>query len=336
MVIALTGVARPTLAADTARVAPALSVDPATLVKRLREAAGRVSFTGTFVVHAGAAMHSLRVTHVGGEGHPIDRIETLDGEVRHVFRHNDRVHVLWPREHAAVVEPLSFAGMGYPFALQASGDVRAEFYEVQPAGIDRTAGLSADLVLLRPRDDWRHTQRLWLEHRTGLLLRVDVLGPGGEVLESAGFSDLQWDNRAQAPALRAQMNQFKGYRVERPQLTATDLEREGWALRSAPPGFKPQQTLRHPALPRQGASATTQETSPEGVIQAVFGDGLTAVSLFIERYDAQRHQRASAANHEGATLALGQRSGDWWITAVGDVPEATLQQFIAQIERRRP
>jgi sigma-E factor negative regulatory protein RseB len=29
------------------------------------------------------------------------------------------------------------------------------------------------------------------------------------------------------------------------------------------------------------------------------------------------------------------RSGDWWITAMGDVPMATVQLFSAALERRR-
>jgi sigma-E factor negative regulatory protein RseB len=339
LAVALCGVVPIALAANPVEPAPRGAIDTpltaANVVPRLREAAGRVSFTGTFVMQAGGAPHSLRITHVGGSGQPIDRIETLDGEVRHVFRHNERVHVLWPREHAAVIEPLTVSGSGYPFALQTQGELRPEVYEVQLLGPDRNAGLPADLVLLRPRDDWRYAQRLWLERRTGLLLRVDVLGPTGEVLESAGFSELHWDPRPQASALRAQMHQLKGYRVERPQLSQTDLEREGWALRQPPPGFRPQQTWRHPAMARApGAAEPT--SGDDAVVQAVYGDGITSVSLFIERLDPQRHQRPSAVTHEGATLALGQRSGNWWITAVGDVPRTTLQHFIAQIERRKP
>ena len=46
------------------------------------------------------------------------------------------------------------------------------------------------MLLLQPRDAHRFAQRLWAEKGSGLLLRADVLGRDGDVLESASFSDL--------------------------------------------------------------------------------------------------------------------------------------------------
>jgi sigma-E factor negative regulatory protein RseB len=36
----------------------------------------------------------------------------------------------------------------------------------------------------------------------------------------------------------------------------------------------------------------------------------------------------------GPTQTLMQRHGDWWITVVGDVPPATLKQFVRNLERK--
>jgi sigma-E factor negative regulatory protein RseB len=38
----------------------------------------------------------------------------------------------------------------------------------------------------------------------------------------------------------------------------------------------------------------------------------------------------------GATHAIVQRRGDWWITVVGDVPPSTLRQFAQALERHKP
>ena len=38
----------------------------------------------------------------------------------------------------------------------------------------------------------------------------------------------------------------------------------------------------------------------------------------------------------GATQTLMRRQGDWWVTAVGDVPAGTLKLFANALERRRP
>ena len=68
------------------------------------------------------------------------------------------------------------------------------------------------------------------------------------------------------------------------------------------------------------------------VLQSVFSDGLTHVSVFVERFDAQRHKPMRTVL--GATNTLMNRHGDWWITIVGDVPMATIQQFETMLQRR--
>jgi sigma-E factor negative regulatory protein RseB len=71
------------------------------------------------------------------------------------------------------------------------------------------------------------------------------------------------------------------------------------------------------------------------VLQAVFSDGLTHVSMFIEAIDRQRH-RQPLLTQMGATHTLMQaHGGDWWVTVMGDVPASTLKQFYQALERRR-
>ena len=52
----------------------------------------------------------------------------------------------------------------------------------------------------------------------------------------------------------------------------------------------------------------------------------------VEPFDAQRHK--PVATSLGATHTWMQRTGSWWITAMGDVPLATVQQFASALERR--
>ena len=69
------------------------------------------------------------------------------------------------------------------------------------------------------------------------------------------------------------------------------------------------------------------------VLQTIYSDGLTYVSLFIEPYDATRHRREMLVAM-GATQTLTRRQGDWWLTVIGDVPPATLRAFAAGLDRR--
>ena len=70
------------------------------------------------------------------------------------------------------------------------------------------------------------------------------------------------------------------------------------------------------------------------VLQTIYADGMTYVSVFIEPFRPERHPRAMLAT-VGATQTLSMRQGDWWITVVGDVPSATLKLFANGLERSR-
>ena len=170
--------------------ATATPLDMASVVKRIQEAAQRRSFVGTYVVSHGGHMTSSRITHVCDGRDQIERIEALDGQMRQVYRHNDTVHVLWPGTRTALIEQRELVGR-FPAPLQPGDGAALDQYELQGADDERIAGHMAQVVLFKPRDTLRFARRLWLERRTGLLLRSDLLNERGEVLESASFSELQ-------------------------------------------------------------------------------------------------------------------------------------------------
>jgi sigma-E factor negative regulatory protein RseB len=72
-------------------------------------------------------------------------------------------------------------------------------------------------------------------------------------------------------------------------------------------------------------------------MQCVCSDGLASVSVFIEPFDAARHGRPMShdAFSMGATRMQMQRIGDWWLTAVGEVPQPALQQLARGFERKK-
>ena len=69
-------------------------------------------------------------------------------------------------------------------------------------------------------------------------------------------------------------------------------------------------------------------------MQWIFSDGLATVSLFVETYDRKRHTQEGSMSL-GATHTLTKRMNESWLTAVGEVPLATLKIFAQQLERRK-
>jgi sigma-E factor negative regulatory protein RseB len=115
----------------------------------------------------------------------------------------------------------------------------------------------------------------------------------------------------------------------RPSPQPAKLDIEGWTLGSVAPGFQLSSSTRRPLDPADGG------LSQDTVLQAVFSDGLTHVSLFVEPIDRARHTRP-LLTQVGATHTLMQPIGnEWWVTVIGDVPAQTLKQFHQALERRR-
>jgi sigma-E factor negative regulatory protein RseB len=76
----------------------------------------------------------------------------------------------------------------------------------------------------------------------------------------------------------------------------------------------------------------TQAKTP--ALHAVFSDGITYVSVFIEPYSQDRHAQPMLSS-SGATHTMTSRLGDHWITVVGDVPVVTLKAFTQSLDRRK-
>jgi sigma-E factor negative regulatory protein RseB len=146
-------------------------------------------------------------------------------------------------------------------------------------------------------------------------------------LESAAFSELTIGVKPQVEMVLNGLKHLEGLRVLRPAVLPTSLDAEGWQVAGLPAGFREVNCARRPLDP------TGAPGSPI-VLQAIYSDGLTHVSIFIEPFRPERHQSEVHAAM-GATHTLMARRDDQWVTLMGDVPMDTLKRFAAALERKR-
>jgi sigma-E factor negative regulatory protein RseB len=330
-------------APDTA--ASSATLDARAWIQRIHSAANTGNYQGTLVFSAGGTLSSSRVGHYTVGDQVYEQLDALDGREQRILRHNDAVQTLWPKTRTAVVEKRETLP-GWSTTPQAVEPQALEHYDMRREADSRVAGRDAAVFLLEPRDGLRYGQRFWADLATGLMLRADLLGMPASgtagaaasgsaapraVLESTAFSEVVIGIKPQAEGvLQAMQNLGRqaGWRVIKPQQQRGSLDAEGWLLSKPVAGFKLAGSVR------RGMDATGDD---EPVLQAVFSDGLTHVSLFIENYKPQRHRSEMQMQAEhGATAMLTQRRGEYWLTAVGDVPLPTLRLFAAALERRRP
>ncbi|MDE1949805.1 MAG: MucB/RseB C-terminal domain-containing protein [Burkholderiales bacterium] len=293
---------------------------------RIEVAAHRANYQGTLVTSAGGVMSSSRVVHFSVGEHSLERLESLDGRQQRIVRLDDTVQTIWPQSRIAVIEqrraPVALTAGPHPVEPRA-----LDQYTFRPEGEDRVAGREAWVFTLEPRDALRYAQRLWVDKASGLMLRADVIGPDHGILESAGFSEVEIGVKPPADWATRYSHAPEGYRVLRPSQRRTQLEAEGWSVVHSVPGFILVDCVRR-------SLETPEQPEALPVLQAVFSDGLTHVSIFIEPY-RERAPIDGMNSRIGATSTLRQRRSDHWVTVIGDVPSATLQAFADALESRR-
>ncbi len=295
-------------------------------LERIHTAAHASNYQGILVFSAQGRLSSARVAHFGVGAQSYERVEMLDGAMRVSYRHNDRVLTLWPHNRIAVIEERDPRQASLRQTIEPRA---ADQYEMREQGVDHVAGREAVVLLLTPRDEQRFAQRLWIDKQSGLLLRADVLDHQQQVLESSAFSEVEIGIKAKPQSVLQPMTRLDGYRRITPTHTNTRLEAEGWSMQGTVAGFTLASCTQRMLDPASNPSATAS------ALQAVFSDGLTHVSVFVEPYDALRH-RQSLKTSVGATHTLMRSKADsWWVTVVGDVPASTLVQFYEALERRR-
>lgn len=323
-----------TFAQSSAFSAPAPTGDGAISVNdwlaRMHEASMKKrSYIGTLVQTSRDGMSSARIWHACDGASQVERIESLTGAPRSSIRKDDKLVTFMPEAKLVRLENREGLGSGVSFTelLKPGANQIPDFYTVKSLGVERMAGLDADVVQLNPRDGLRYGYRVWTERKSALVLKLQTLDAGGAVLEQAAFSELQLDAPVKADKLKQMMKPAEGWRIERTDMTKTTASTEGWSLKAAVPGFK------SVSCHKRGATQSGL-ASNEGTVQWVFSDGLATVSLFLEAFDKTRHTQEGLAN-AGATHSLFRRINDHFITAVGEVPPHTLRSFVSALERKK-
>ncbi len=301
-------------AADT-RVST--SDDPVALLARIQQAARKLDYAGVFVYSQGEFTQSSRIVHMLDGTGERERLEVLDGQPREYLRHNDDVQCLMPERKTVRLERRRgdrFPGLllGDPAGLANHYDIRAD------EKVHRVAGRQCRLILIEPRDGLRYGYRLCADTETNLLVKAQTITANKAVVEQVIFTSLRIGAGIQSDALKSPW-ETRDWEVQHTDMTPVDLTAKGWRV-PAPPGFV-------------SVMQVGRKMKRGGVSQMVLSDGLAAISVFIEPYDAQMHgQRPEGGERQGAINVFGTRIANFWLTALGEVPMETLRQVAESTE----
>lgn len=305
-------------------IIPTVQAEPASieLLERMSQAAKQLNYEGVFAYQNGKTFQSVRIYHRNNEGTESERLISLNGAAREVLRSNDTVTCINPdgKQINVSKRPL---GRGFPSDLPRRLRSTTPFYELTIGDEDRIAGKRTQKLEIKPVDSYRYGYRLWMDKETNLLLKSELIGENKEVLETFEFTDIQIGVDIPDASLQAQMsgNEMITHRTEPGEMTSQDLATFSyWQAKWLPEGFT---LLAHQNRLRANNGAHIE--------QRVYSDGLSSVSVFIEKIRAQ-HNHFHGGSHMGAVNAFGSVIHAHFVTVVGEVPAITVEKIGAAID----
>lgn len=291
------------------------------------EAVTGLDYEGVFVLHDGEALESYRVIQRIDDGVAHEKIVSLSGPYREFHRRDEQVICLLP-EHELQLTGISRAMSPLPGPFPHAPDYydRLEkHYRLSLLGEGRVAGRRCDRVGILPRDNYRYAEELCIDREHGILLssrKFHEDESGRTELKSAQFVRIEFPDRIDASRLEAGID-TEGFRTRERgwQMVEETPAAATWQVNEPPPGFV-----------LVGRSQRTQDESPRVLEHLIYSDGLSNVSVFVGEHSGGEdiftgHSRQRAIN------VLGAVRGDYHVTAVGEVPERTLEHMVEHIKQ---
>ena len=270
---------------------------------RIGPALVELDYQGTLVLLSGTSMETVGVFHAFDDGHERMRLVTLTGPHREVIR-SDAMVMCIGTGIGAVGYDADTAGRWNP-AGQFADAGKLKAYQATLSGRGRVADRDCQVVDLKPRDRWRYGYRLWLDHETGLPLRIALVGEDGRALEQMAFTEIRIGHKPDEADLRPSTEQG----LRRVQTLGNGGQADpGWRVQSPPDGFQ----LR--SARRLGEA-----------VQLLYSDGLANVSVYVE--PMRRGPRGESAARRGAVNVHSRWQGGRRVVAIGKVPAATVERL---------
>lgn len=285
-------------------------------LERMSAASRNLNYSGTFVYQHQGQLETMRIVHASDSGDERERLMSLTGPKREILRDNQIVTcILGDREavHVNRSRPRSPFPANFPESLSEL----EQYYSFSVGQEDRVAGLVCRVVEVKPHDNFRYGRRLCIHGDTQLLLRSELTGSEGKLVEGMMFTSVSFpESISEQDLLPDQNGADYTWKLE-PEAKArkpgSDRHDSNWKVIRVPDGFMLTDHNWH----------QLSEHEP-GVEHWMYSDGLASVSVYIEK--APRKQDGyKGTTHRGALNAYGTMIKGYYVTVVGEVPMKTVE-----------
>ncbi|MCW8944213.1 MAG: MucB/RseB C-terminal domain-containing protein [Sedimenticola sp.] len=286
-------------------------------LQRMVNAVHSLSYEGTFVFLHNDQLESMRIVHTADQAGEKERLISLNGVAREVFRDNASVTCIAPDVKSISIGK-RVTGEGFRAIFSVDISQLENLYDFHLLGQERVAGRPARVVAIMPRDNYRYGYRVYLDIENALPLKTDMLDVSGKAVSQLMFTQLQVHSSSRDISdISLDGKEHYDWVQQKPRQAVTSSSATPWSFSDLPKGFAI--TLH---------SKRNADQSDGSIDHFVLSDGLASLSVYIEEALDEGLRGSSAM---GTINAFGSETGGFSVTAVGEVPAVTVERIARSI-----
>jgi sigma-E factor negative regulatory protein RseB len=310
------------LSLTLAGIAHAADRDARDWLERMAQSLATRNYEGRFFHVRDSRSETMRIIHrVDRRGTVTERLVSLDGSGREIIRNEDEVVCYLPDRKTVLVEKRTDENTLIS-TVPSYNEQLESHYSIEKGAFTKALGRKTQIILVQPRDQFRYGYRLWLDDETAMPLKSQLCDNNGNVIEQILFAELNFRDRIPADSLKPSVaaDGFQWMRQDVQQARVSNME-AGWNVIRLPAGFR-LTSWRMQII--AGSSVPVQHL--------VYSDGLASVSVFIEPRNPQTEAMNGLAK-VGAAFAYSRNLDGHQVTAVGEVPAATVEAIASGVTK---
>lgn len=283
------------------------------LLYQMNEASQHLNYELSYILVKKNSIEPLLYRHARQDYQQLAHLVYLSGPVREVIRRGDEVSYIEPGVEPFTIESGNMVAPTIPM-LNTDVAELSRYYDFVKVGRAREAGAACQVLRVVPKDGLRYSYVVWVDEKSHLPLRADLLDRDGEVLEQ--YRTISFSVSERLAEIMAGLNKVQLPEVLK--LPKGSVQETFWQVTWVPDGFQAMELNRY-------RMAMTERL----VESQMYSDGLFNFSVYVSASD--NYSLKGQLVRQGRRTLHSVVKGENEISVVGDIPPATAQRIAQSV-----
>ncbi len=283
------------------------------LLYQMNEASQHLNYELSYILVKKNSIEPLLYRHARQDDQQLAHLVYLSGPVREVILRGDEVSYIEPGVEPFTIESGNMVAPTIPM-LNTDVAELSRYYDFVKVGRAREAGAACQVLRVVPKDGLRYSYVVWVDEKSHLPLRADLLDRDGEVLEQ--YRTISFSVSERLAEIMAGLNKVQLPEVLK--LPKGSVQETFWQVTWVPDGFQAMELNRY-------RMAMTERL----VESQMYSDGLFNFSVYVSASD--NYSLKGQLVRQGRRTLHSVVKGENEISVVGDIPPATAQRIAQSV-----